>query len=217
VIATVLAVALAAQAPDTLLVSVELVGVGSATVAARLDADSTLELPSSAVHELLGVVLPMAWVPVPTLARAYPAVTFAWIRRRLALIITDPRRVLRGATLAFPHRACSAVSPRTTQGARCWTWGGLGKVASPSPAITCPRRAGTMGGPRRGGAHREHRRGRALQPELWFDGVHPHRRRHVRCRAGRGAGERGAGHHGPVGSAPAGTYTAQIVLTLFQN
>lgn len=117
-----LAVALAAQAPDTLLVSVELIGVGSATVEARLDADSTLELPSSAVRELLGVVLPLAWVPVPTLARAYPAVTFSWIPQRLALIITDPRRVLPASAAAYAaamrtaHRGASYVY-RPTSGA----------------------------------------------------------------------------------------------------
>lgn len=109
-IATLLAVALAAQAPESLLVSVELIGVSSATVEARLAADSTLELPASAVRELLGVGLPLPWVPVPALARAYPAVTFSWIPRRLALIITDPRRVLPASAAAY------AAAMRTAHG-----------------------------------------------------------------------------------------------------
>jgi hypothetical protein len=92
------------------LVLVNLVGVGERTVEARYAADSSLELSAGDVRDLLGVAASTPYISVPDLARAYPAATFTWLPRRLALIVDDPRAVLPAS------QAAQAALQRSAQG-----------------------------------------------------------------------------------------------------
>jgi len=90
------------------LVALELVGVGGRTVEARFTPDSILELPAADVHDVLGLTPETPWLALPTLAAAYPAVTFTWLPRELRLLVQDPRGVL-PATIAARARTLRAA------------------------------------------------------------------------------------------------------------
>src|SRR5439155_13020836 len=105
-------------AQSLVLVEVQLTGVVTATVEARLLDDSTLELAAADVHDLLGITTTTPWIALPALMRAYPAVSFRFLPSRLLLLIDDPRAVLpasqaAAAALQRSAQAASAFAYRT--------------------------------------------------------------------------------------------------------
>jgi len=92
VIVVALLVALMVQQPrsDTILLSVQLVGVRSAVMEASLDSDSSLSLPTTDLSALLGIELPRArWTPLDVLQAQYRSLRITVSLRALSVWIED--------------------------------------------------------------------------------------------------------------------------------
>jgi hypothetical protein len=94
--------------PDTTLVELLLVSTSERMVVEAVRRDSTLYLPASALHDLLGAAFPAPWVGLDQLRRAYPTIVVRWAREMAQVQIFDELAVL-PATRTFreSHRAAA--------------------------------------------------------------------------------------------------------------
>ncbi len=102
---------------QALLVEVQLLGVGSTTVEARLGTDSVLALPAADLAQLLGLGAPTApWLTLADLRHAWPAVTWTWLPRQLEVIVEDRYNVLPATRARYELRQIQAqgVPQQTT-------------------------------------------------------------------------------------------------------
>jgi len=92
----ILALLLLTSPPDSVLVDVQLSTTQEhILVEAVAGPDSTLQLPSGPVYQLLGLGIPPApWISLASLQRDYPTVAFVWQRSEMRVVIIDRMEVL---------------------------------------------------------------------------------------------------------------------------
>jgi hypothetical protein len=93
---------------DTTLIELYLVTTSQRIVVEAITQDSTLLLPSSALHDLLGVAFPVPWVSLDQLRRAYPTITVRWSPEMGQVQIFDELRVLPNTRRFYESHRASA-------------------------------------------------------------------------------------------------------------
>jgi len=93
---------------DTVLVELLSVSTSARMVVEAIESDSTLLLPSSALHDLLGVTSPTAWVSVGQLRTAYPTITVRWSREMNQVAVWDDLHVLPATRKFYEQHQTSA-------------------------------------------------------------------------------------------------------------
>ena len=101
-----LAVNLVNSPRDTVLVDVLLVPTAAHVIVEAVEADSTLLLPATALHDLLGATFPAPWISLDQLRRAYPTIVVRWSSEMAQVAIWDELAVLPAVrTFYESHRA----------------------------------------------------------------------------------------------------------------
>ncbi len=94
---------------DTVLTEILLVSTSQRMVVEAIEDDSTLLLPSAALHDLLGAAFSVPWVSLEQLRRAYPTLIVRWSPEMNQVAVWDELHVLPATRKFYETTRASAM------------------------------------------------------------------------------------------------------------